>query len=47
MKAPDFLNCVFPKFQNAASKNVFRVTSKHSPNSVIYVKTLGGDSPAN
>ena len=29
------------KFQNAAFRNVFRVTSKHSPNSLIHVKTLG------
>ena len=29
------------KFQNAAFQNVFRVTSKHSPNSLIHVKTLG------
>lgn len=29
------------KFQNAAFQNVFRVTSKHNPNSLIHVKTLG------
>lgn len=29
------------QFQNAAFQNVFRMTSKHSPNSLIRVKILG------